>query len=429
MLRAAVLWSTVAVFGAPPNTAMAQSADPLEGRIVREIRVTGLRNLSPEVVERNLASRAGQPFHRATLGADLRQLDELRLFSSVHIEPLLENDGVVLQVAAAETLRLLPVVVIRVTDENGVSAGPGIRAINLFGHEMQLGVALRFGGETGVATTVDGTTITPGSWSKHVGFTYSARRNTLYDFDERSTMVDTRFARNWRHGLRSGVAADVQALDTGTSGASLSVDGTDLIPMLGGFFTLDTLDSSTNPRSGTWAEVEVDRLFGDASSLTYILDARRFQRLSARHGFGLFSLASFQTGEVGVGLPDYLQYDLGGANTVRGWSLGSRRGPNQFIGTFEYTYVALPVRAFAVKGFNFYAGMQIAAFADLGVASGDDNDQTPDSAIDGYGVGLRFLVPFIDLIRIDVAWGEPGQGATAYFGVSLKANRQRQRVR
>lgn len=429
MFRAAVLLSTVAVFGVLPNTAMAQAVDPLEGRIVREIRVTGQKNLSHEVVERNLASRAGQPFHRATLARDIRQLDELRLFSSVHIEPVLENDGVVLQVAVAETLRLLPVVVIRVTDENGVSAGPGIRSINLFGRQLQSSLAVRFGGETAVAATLDATTITPGDWSKHAGFTYSSRRNTLYDFDERGTTVDGRFARNWRRGLRAGLAADVQAIDTGDSGASLSADGTDLIPTVGTFVTLDTLDSSTNPRSGTWAELEVDRLFGDASSWTYILDGRRFQRLSVRHGIGLFALASFQTGEVGVGLPDYLQYDLGGGNTVRGWSLGSRRGPNQFIGTFEYTYVLLPVRAFAVKGFNFYAGVQLATFADLGVTSGNDTDQIPDSAIDGYGVGLRLLVPFIDLIRLDLAWGEPGKGATAYFGVSLKANRQRQRVR
>jgi len=35
----------------------------------------------------------------------------------------------------------------------------------------------------------------------------------------------------------------------------------------------------------------------------------------------------------------------------------------------------------------------------------------------------------VDVIRIDVAWGEPGHGASAYFGVSLKATRQRQRVR
>ena len=45
----------------------------------------------------------------------------------------------VLEVAVTETLRLLPVVNIRVTDENGVSARPGLRAINLLGHETQIG--------------------------------------------------------------------------------------------------------------------------------------------------------------------------------------------------------------------------------------------------------------------------------------------------
>ena len=104
------------------------------------------------------------------------------------------------------------------------------------------------------------------------------RRNTLYDFDERATSADARFARNWQHGLRTGVAADVLAIDTGDSGASLSADGTDVIPTIGAFLTFDTLDSSTNPRDGTWAEAEVDRLFGDAGSWTFILDGRRFQR-------------------------------------------------------------------------------------------------------------------------------------------------------
>ena len=274
----------------------------------------------------------------------------------------------VLDVSVTETLRLLPVLIIRVTDENGLSAGPGLRAINLLGHGSQTGVALRFGGETGVSVTVDATTMTPGTWMRHVGFSYTSRENELYNFDERATTADVRLARNWNHGLRTGVAGDVLAIDTGSSGASLSDDGTDVVPTLGGFVTLDTLDSSTNPRSGTWAEAEVDRLFGNASSWTFIVDGRRFQRLSDRHGLGLFSLATFQTGEVGVGLPAYLQFDLGGANSVRGWTLGSRRGRNQFIGTAEYTYVVQPVRPFTVKGLNLYAGLQVVGFADLGRA-------------------------------------------------------------
>jgi outer membrane protein assembly factor BamA len=275
---------------------------------------------------------------------------------------------------------------------------------------------------------MDGTTITPGRWARHAGFSYTARRNTLYDFDERATVVDGRFARNWQHALRAGVTGEILVMDTGSSGAALSADGQDFVPTLGTFVTLDTLDSSTNPRVGTWAEVEVDRLLGDASSWTFILDGRRYQPLSSRHGLGVFALATFQTGELGVTLPDYLQFGLGGANSVRGWSLGSRRGRNQAIGSVEYAYVIQPVTPFTVLGLNFYTGLQLVGFGDVGLAwNGHEGEAR--SAIDGYGVGLRILVPFVDVVRVELAWGEPERGASAYFGVSLKAARQRQRVR
>jgi outer membrane protein assembly factor BamA len=427
--RLAAILLIGAVCGTLPHAAFAQATDPMDGRVVKAIRVSGLRNLMPEVVERHLATRVGAPFRRATLAADQRRLDELRLFTSVLLEPRLENDEVILDVTVTETLRLLPTVILRVTDENGVSAGAGLRGINLLGRGTQTSVAAYFGGETGVAATFDGTTITPGTWARHLGFSYSDRENELYDFDERATSVDARLARNWQHGVRTGVAAEVLAIDTGDSGQSLSADGTDVIPTLGAFLTVDTLDSSTNPRAGSWVEVQVDRLFGNAHSWTFTLDGRVFQPLFNRHGLGLFGLASFQTGEVGTDLPEYLQFALGGANTIRGWSLGSQRGRNQFIGTLEYTYVLQPVRAFTVAGLNLYAGLQLAGFGDLGLAWNDRSDRESAPVLDGYGFGLRILVPFVDLIRLDVAWGEPGEGASAYFGVSLKAARQRQRIR
>lgn len=428
-MRLAGLCLIGAVCGLLPHPALAQTIDPMEGRLVARIRVTGLRNVASDVVERHLVTRVGTPFRRAVLAVDQRQLDELRLFTAVLIEPRLEGDAVVLEVAVTETLRLLPIVFIRVTDENGFSAGPGLRGINLLGKGWQTGVAARFGGETGVSATADATTITPGTWSRHLGFSYSSRRNTLYDFDERATSADGRFARNWSRGLRTGAAADVLSIDTGDSGASLSPDGRDVIPTIGAFVTFDRTDSSTNPRDGWWAEAEIDRLFGDAGSWTFLLDGRRFQPLAAAHGLGIFALTTLQTGEVGTSLPEYLQFALGGANTVRGWSRGARTARNQFIGTLEYTYVLQPVRSFSVAGVNLYWGLQLAGFGDLGLAWNDWEDLTGSPALDGYGAGLRVQVPFVDLLRLDVAWGEPGRGATAYFGVSLKATRQRQRVR
>jgi outer membrane protein assembly factor BamA len=428
-VRLAGLLLIGAVCGLLPHAAFGGPPDPLEGLIVREIRVTGLRKLPPDAVIRHLATRTGEPFRTRTLALDQRRLDELRLFSAVDIRPELDAGAVVLHVAVTETLRVLPVVMLRVTDENGVSAGGGVRTINLLGRETQSGASVLFGGDESVNVIVDRTTITPGTWSRHTGISYSSRQNTLYDFDERATTVEARVARNFTHGLRVGGLASLLAVDTGSSGASLSADGEDLVPTLGAFLTFDTLDSSTNPRNGTWAEAEVNWLSGDARSWTFIVDGRRFQRLSDRHGLGIFSLASVQTGEVGVDLPEYLQFALGGANTVRGWALGSQTGRSQFIGTGEYTFVARQVTPFSVFGINAYAGVQLAAFADVGLAWTDSTDRKWASALDGYGVGVRLLVPFVDLIRVDVAWGEPGRGATGYFGVSLKAARQRQRVR
>ena len=425
--RLALLLLTAACGNLP--RAAAAAPDPLAGLNVREIRVSGLTHRPPEVVMRHLATRVGEPYRPSNLALDVRRLDELRLFSSVAIQPSLERGEVAVDVTVRETLRLLPTIALRVTDENGFSGGVGARGINLLGRQTQSGISMMFGGETSVGASVDKTTITPGTWYQHAGFSYSSRRNVIYDFDEKATSAEFRLARNATHGLRVGGLASVLAIDTGTSGLSLSPDGEDVIPTFGAFATLDTLDSSTNPRHGTWAEVEADRLAGNASSWTVIVDARRFQPLSARQGLGLFSLATWQTGEVGVQLPEYMQFALGGGNTVRGWALGSRNGRNQYIGTAEYTWVLRDVTPFAVFGANVYAGLQIAAFSDVGLAWNDSHDFRLGSAIDGYGVGMRVLVPFVDLVRIDVAFGEPGQGVTTYFGISLKATRQRQRVR
>ena len=112
--------------------------EPLERRLVREIRVSpDLRASSLDIVRRHLASRAGEPFRRATLQEDRRRLDALRLFSSIAIQSVAEGEDVVLQVDVEETLRLLPFMALSDTDENGVSAGQGFRSINLFSEQRE----------------------------------------------------------------------------------------------------------------------------------------------------------------------------------------------------------------------------------------------------------------------------------------------------
>ena len=128
--------------GSEPSTA----AD-LEGKVVREIRFAqGLRPSTVDIVRRHLASRQGMPFHQATLVEDRRRLDALRLFSAIEIRAVAAGDEVVVEVDVKETLRLLPYVALSVTDENGLSAGPAFRGINLLGRGSLTSGTLQFGG-------------------------------------------------------------------------------------------------------------------------------------------------------------------------------------------------------------------------------------------------------------------------------------------
>jgi outer membrane protein assembly factor BamA len=143
----------------------------------------------------------------------------------------------------------------------------------------------------------------------------------------------------------------------------------------------------------------------------------------------LTSLTTLQSGILGEDIPIYADFHIGGTNTIRGWPLDARSGKNQFINTVEYRYLLTEPRPFSLSFFTAYIGLQLAAFGDFGHAWNETNDFAVNQFIGGYGVGLRVLIPFVDEIRMDVAWGAPGEGMTFHFGIYPKVVMQRQRVR
>ena len=60
-------------------------------------------------------------------------------------------------------------------------------------------------------------------------------------------------------------------------------------------------------------------------------DIRRYYPIAAsKSSIAIYSLVTMTSGEIGEDVPEYMQYSIGGANSVRGWDLGSRIGKNQF---------------------------------------------------------------------------------------------------
>ncbi|NIR47652.1 hypothetical protein GWN42_17540 [candidate division KSB1 bacterium] len=66
---------------------------------------------------------------------------------------------------------------------------------------------------------------------------------------------------------------------------------------------------------------------------------------------------------------------------------------------------------------------------DLGVIWNDADQFDTDNFIGGYDVGLRFLVPFVNMFRVDIGFGEPGESFRVHIGAFEKPVAQRFRVR
>ena len=411
---------------------VADSSAEFYGKKIREIRISGLRHTKEAIVRAQLASTVGEPFRADSIERDTARLDRLGIFSSIRIAPETFEDGVLLGVELEETLWLLPYPSFNLTDENGLSYGAGVKAISVLGSGTNLSTSARFGGLTDVEVLLR----SPSLARKHVwygtDYYYRDRPNTLDSFQENANEFDGRVGLQPREDLRVGGRFSLMTMSSDVSGITLSSSGRDTIPAVGLLVEHDTRDLRSNPHRGWWNSADVTKsggfLGGSADFVTSNLDVRRYQPVAERHTVFVSSLVTLQAGPVGEGIPVYRDFHIGGTNTIRGWDLNARQGKNQFINTLEYRYEVLKPKRMRIGGVGFYAGVHIAAFADLGTAWSENADFTRNF-IGGGGFGVRLVVPFIDMVRIDFGFGQGNAGLVRHFGIREKAYYQRLRVR
>ncbi len=404
--------------------------ESLYGKTLKEIRISELRYTKREIIIRELAAQVGEPYLMENSEKDAERLDQLGICSAISIEPIDEGDGVVLVVEIEETFPHLPTISLDVDDENGLSIGPGFKSINLGGRDISFSASARFGGATNIGTTVENPWFAGNHLSYRLEFDHRDRRNELDDFAEVSTEINARLGSYVGEHGRIGGHLNFLSLGSDTPGTTLSLNNRHNTLSLAFFIGYDSRDFWTNPHRGWWNEVEVSKnggfLGGDGDFWRVHFDVRRFQPLAERHTLAFFSLTTLQTGTVGVEIPIYQDFHLGGTNSIRGWGLDSTRVKNQFINSLEDRYDLMSPKAWSVFGVSFYLGLQAVLFGDLGIAW---DDSQGNRWLDGYGFGIRLLIPFVDMIRIDFAFGEPGKGLNRQIGIGEKAIKQRRRVR
>ena len=405
--------------------------DGLYGSVVKEIRVIGARYTKEHIITRELASQVGQPYLEENVAKDLQRLSRLPFLNSVSIQPLNEDDAVVLLIDVVEVFPYLPTISIELSDENGVSAGPGFKSVNLFGSGISFSGSARFGGATNIYAVLDN----PWFAGDHLSYRFEVfrrdRANKLDDYKENAYELNLRLGSYLGENGRLATRLSYMSLESDTAGITLSADNHDNLLTLGLSIGFDSRDNYVAPRRGWWTELEVSKtglLAGNGDFWLLVFDVRKYVPLGARYSLSLFSLTTLTTGKVGRDIPVYLDYHVGGTNSVRGWELDARSGKNQVLGTTEWSYSLGDLglkRLISSSNIDF----RIAVFGDLGIAWNDPGEFARDQFIGGGGVGMRMLSPLLKVVRLDFALGETGAEISFHVGYPAKPDAQRLRVR
>lgn len=407
-----------------------------EGKIIKEIQYEGLKRTKEYIVTREMISKVGEPLSRENLNKEKNRLELLDIFSDIRIETEVVGDEVILTYIFVETFPILPSIGLKISDENGVSVGGGIKSPNLLGRDIFFSGRMMFGGSKDVEVWIENPWVT----GNHLGYSlqyYHRKRDNLitesYEIaNEFYLSVGSYIAEKGR------VGADFSSINIKSDkpGTTLSPDGIDKTTRLGFFLGYDNRDAIPDTRRGWWNEIALSgdlRLFENSTKFFQVdLDIRRFQPLPFwdRHNLAIFSLTTLRTGTVGQEVAPWQVFGIGGTNTVRGWDFAARRGKNQFLNTLEYRITVLKPRLIHLPfNIKYRGGIGIAVFGDLGIGWDTQDQFKAEKFIGGVGMGVRLLLPIVGVLRLDVGWGQPGKSILLHLGAFEKPVMARRRVR
>lgn len=402
--------------------------------IIRAILIDGNQRTKEHIIRREMKSRIGDRVDRETLEGDQKRILNLGLFSRVEIQGLMMDNGVQLFVMVDERWNLWPYPIFFLNDKdwNKLSYGAGLLYFNFRGRNETITAA----GWSGYNPTLQLDYANPWMFGKQQLFGrwrfYSERVQNRFFEGLGQEVNEKRIGGSFTLGKRFGYFTYVSVLmgysqlrfDPAAPGQTLNTSGRDVLPTLGFTYLYDARDLHEYPLAGSYARLSARRVgFGSENIhyMRYSLDARHYEKLH-KH----LTLAARVLTDIGQDrIPVYDFVYLGYQHRVRGHFFEDSSGENLAFGSFELRVPLVPLRYFSAAkipiikdivpdmllqmGRNTKFGMNLAVFADYGLVWSEAKFPELANGWRGYGVGLHFHAPVVNVLRFEVAWNKAGQ--------------------
>lgn len=403
---------------------LAAAPDSLAKGPIAVVRLEGLRHTDSARVRMEIQATPGAACEEACIRGDLDRLERLGIFA----EARARREGDTLVYRVVELPWFLPVPNTRITDEEGLSLGAGVKTPNLLG-EAIAGEFLFLAGtdfEWQASASSERLAGAPLAWDAVTSRTQ--RWDGGRGYNEVSYWSSSTFQGPSDGPLRLLGQASLVDLHADRDGIALSSDRQDWIPSLRVGLVWDERDQLGLTTRGTYQEISLEKagrpLNGPVDAWEMLSDTRLWIPLGQSWGLHVGNLLQWQWGTVG----GWRTYVVGGVNTVRGLPSGWDVAPSEDLATLELRWLFLPVRTQTVLGQSFYWGLQAVAGGDY-AATWDAQGGSRRRGGSFLG-GIDLIVPFVERVRTTIAWNPgPKGGWSATVGLFEKTTAQRYRIR
>jgi outer membrane protein assembly factor BamA len=389
---------------------------PDSSRIVN-ILIVGNKKTKSDIILREMTVKAGDFYVAEKIEQDRKQIQNLHLFTRVEIQPTLVDAGIVLVIDVSERWYIVPYPILYYNEKDWkkLSYGAGIIYQNFRGRNIDLVSSFWLGYNPGMQAYYS----VPwfgGSLKLYsqIEVFYKKVRSVNIEvpqFDEVQRGILTSLGKRWGHYTYLFLQLGYRDLSVPDEFKSLtfSKNGTDRLPSMGLYFRYDKRDLYEYPKQGWLLDLYVQKTLykNYANFVHYGTDVRHYFLIWKKSALAMRTAADLTHGTI----PVYDRLFIGYAERIRGHFTELREGNQRFLGSIEFRFPIINVRYYDIGvpllfgdyGTNLPFGVSGAFFYDTGAVWKKLRALNKTDFLSGFGAGLHFHVPYVDLIRFEYA--------------------------
>ncbi len=410
-MRIFIFFILLSILSFHPLQAQASLPAPLS-----HILIVGNDQTDKDIIERELLVQPGDLLTDSLLHKSKNRLENLLLFNRVEMFALDNGDSVSLLISVTERLFFFPYPVFQVDDRdwNKLTYGLGLAFDNFRGRNEKLYFSAVFGHRPGYMLSYYNPWIGR-KWHLTGGFfiqKYIVTNRTL-PVDEThlyfALTMGKYWTRNW--STRFILSHDDIHLKGANALTLVQAPLRQTNTGLSAISTYDSRDLHAYPGRGLYAKISFRKQGLNSDILDYsklLLDLRAYIPL------GKWIAASRFFTEQSYGkLPVFDRTYLGFEERIRGHFSEIREGNHTLIGGLGLRIPLLPIHYYNTFGSllasgtrNLKFGINMGLFAESGIIWNAKKEFKQDRFISGFGFGLHFLLPYIEVLRVDMAFDE-----------------------